>query len=112
LCTYSSKLIRDYPYEFEDGGEVRSLGYTTAEGKEARIGVIIPGTTGKFNFGQAEHREEILVTSGAIRVNGVNYGIFGDGKGGLVFNNVIVFERGETIKLECRQPATYHCTYD
>jgi len=107
----SPDLITVNSKKFPDGGEYKSLGFKNADGKEARHGVLIPGSSKKFDFGPAERREEILVVSGMIGYKGQWFGVFNE-EGTLLFKNVIVIKPGENILLDCRRPATYHVIYD
>lgn len=100
------ELIELNVYRFDDGGIVKSLAYKTSEGKDATHGVIIPGTTKKFDFGVAKRREEIFVVQGMLAVNGQQFGVFNRR-----LNTTIVFEPGEQIMLECQGPAAYNCVY-
>jgi uncharacterized protein YaiE (UPF0345 family) len=93
--------IKHKVYTFEDGGRVESLGYRNADDQDATVGVIIPGATGKFDFGVAERTEHVYVLDGQV-------GII---TGQLAGTSLVIFETGEPIKLGCKDPAAYHCLY-
>lgn len=93
--------IKHKIYKFEDGGRVESLGYRNADGQDATVGVIIPGTTREFDFGVAERTEHVYVLDGQV-------GII---TGQLVGTTSVLFEAGEPVRLGCKGPVAYHCLY-
>ncbi len=88
-------------YTFEDGGRVESLGYKTEEGHDATHGVVVPGSTRRFDFGIAKRREQIVVVQGLIGAKGRLFRAF----------ETITFEVGEQIELACAAPSAYNCIY-
>lgn len=81
------------------GGEVQSLGFVTDKGKEATVGVILPGI---HHFGKADRTEHIHVISGTLISGNNEYD---------QFTADLTFTTGDEITLECKVPVAYICYY-
>ena len=83
------------------GGAVQSLGFQTAAGAEATIGVL--SEANQYDFGTAERRESIKVVNGTIlSMNGDVYA---------PDHPPLVFEKGAAIVFYTTGPVAYLCTY-
>ncbi len=82
-------------------GAVQSLGFALADGRKATAGVISEAR--EWDFGTAERREEIYVTSGGI--TGVDNRFYKSCGSPLVFN------KGDSIKFKTSGPVSYLCVY-
>ena len=83
-------------------GQVKSLGYATAEGKST-VGVIAPGT---YEFGTSQH-EIMHILEGDLKVllpNADNWEIFANGSKFEVPANA-------SFKVEATAPTAYLCQY-
>jgi len=80
-------------------GKVKSLGFTTINGRKATLGVVLPG---KFDFGIASAPEEIVVIHNKLTINGKEYRAIMTCQ--INVNDPIVFEAAE--------PAAYICYYE
>jgi uncharacterized protein YaiE (UPF0345 family) len=80
------------------GGQVQSLGFETASGKKATVGVVLPG---RHDFGIAKAPEEIVVIYNKITINGTE-------KSAISSYNIKV---GDPIVFEVDEPAAYICYY-
>ena len=83
-------------------GKVQSLSRRNSHGFESSIGWI--EQPGEYDFGIAERRERIRVTSGKILAKGGTYG---------TDSPPLVFEVGQPIKIQTtEEDVTYRCVYD
>jgi len=90
--------IKHHVYE---NGKIQSLGFKTADGRDATIGVI--HGAGNWDFGEANRREQITITSGEITS--------ADEKSHYPAGNVLTFEKGDKIQFRTSGPASYICIY-
>ena len=82
------------------GKVVVSVGCKVPDGRDATIGYI--PNSGDYDFGIANRRETIIVTSGSMYVNSVHSSE----------DQILVVEKGEPISLTTVGPVTYLCIYD
>ncbi len=80
-------------------GKVKSLGFTTINGRKATVGVVLPG---KHDFGIASAPEEIVVIHNKITINGQEYRAIMSCR----------IEANDPIVFEAEEPAAYICYYD
>ena len=80
-------------------GNVQSLGFVEGETTKITAGLM---EVGEYDFGIAGPKETLVITSGKININGVDYVPGGD---------VCIVEPGEPIKMVVTEQSTYTCTY-
>ena len=79
-------------------GQVQSLGFITASGRKATVGVVLPG---KHDFGIAKAPEEIVIIQNKLTINGKVYPA-------ITTCNIKV---GDPIVFEAEEPVAYICYY-
>ena len=85
------------------GGRLQSLGFVTVDGKPATVGIALPG---EYDFGPADRKETVTVTSGAIIPIGRSDTTAERTKTGLIFME------GTPISFRCNEPTTFICVYE
>ena len=80
-------------------GNVQSLRFQMAKGKEASVGVVTPG---KWDFGIAKSPEQIEVLTGSLKINGHKLD---------QFSVPIQIKVGDPIVIEAKKDSSYLCLY-